>query len=955
MLSRNYTLLRYCVSLALLLLPLFLSAQEICDNGIDDDADGLIDLNDVADCACKLTPHTPSLLPNPSLEEFSTDEPGCKSSQPGGLPDGTNQANCLEGWQRASLGTTDAWNAFTLAGSPPDYPSELPLPLPSGSGVAGFWVGIQDTDGIQFANGDGSYVRRYREYLATCLEDGNEMIAGEDYRLTFSLGFTTPQTYENKGKLVDIDSPSGVELSIYGIRQCDQLNFGYYQGCPEDAGAAGYELLANVTVEGNGGTWTETTVEFTAANDYAAFAIGGSCGADIKRENSKYYRNYYFIDDLILNRTSYFQPPAVGPITVDGEDICDDEIVLTGHYSAEAHYQWYRNGVAIAGAESHSLTLTEATGKEGSYRLRASYAEGCATSDAVLIQRPVVPDQFPDSLAFCSEGSKVRIYASKMPGAQYQWSDGTSKSSFTITEPGTYSVTVTANCVEHVETIHAVAKSDFAYHYRLSPERPCLGDTVTITVETDWYTDGVMYIPSSGGFLYQDANVPLRVVAGETASVSATLFTACGMASDVITIPALEPFLAEAAITDLNCHGPEGKIALEVTDGTPSKFHWADEAQKSLTAYTSELTVKQPGTYAVTVSGEDRCTTSFEYEVADRSFTASAFATDVTCGDDGSVSVVISGGTSPYRTEWFTGTDNPPLASQNPVLADLPKGTYLAKVTDAEGCTTEVDATVAGPDPLQVAVTDTVTGCFPDQSGNLNVDVRGGTGPYTYVLAGQEAQSEPDFAGLREGSYQVRVKDALDCVSEPHAVDLVFVEPVSVDLGKDLLVNLGEEVTLEAEIEGALAGEGELTWSSTSGYVEPDPDFFNLIATAVPRESGTYRTALRMPDGCVYSDSIHVRVQHNVRIFVPNAFSPNGDGVNDVFTAYSNVGVVRIDQLTIFDRWGGIVFASAKRDIKWDGTRGGIPLDPGTYLYVGSVALHTGATVPVRGTVLLTR
>ena len=955
MLSQNYTLLRYCVSLALLLLPLFLSAQEICDNGIDDDADGLIDLNDVADCACKLTPHTPSLLPNPSLEEFSADQPGCKSTQPGGLPDGTNQANCLTGWQRASLGTTDAWNAFTLAGSSPDYPGQLPLPLPSGSGVAGFWVGIQDSDGVQFANGDGSYVRRYREYLAACFEDGNEMIAGEDYRLTFSLGFTTPQTYDNKGKLVDIDSPSGVELSIYGIRQCDQVDYGYYQNCPEEAGAAGYELLANVTVEGTGGAWTETTVDFTAPNDYAAFAIGGSCGADIKRENSKYYRNYYFIDDLILNRTSYFQPPAVGPISVDGEAICDDEIVLTGKQSPNARYQWYRNGVAIAGAVSHSLTLTDATGKEGSYRLRASYAEGCATSDAVLIQGPVIPDQFPDSLAFCGEGSKARIYAGKLPGAQYAWSDGTTQSSLTIREPGTYSVTVTANCVERVETIHAVAKSEFSYRYRLSPERPCLGDTVSITVETDWYTDGVMYMPSSGGFYYQDAGEPLRVVAGETASVSAMLFTACGMSTDLITVPALEPFVAEAAITDLNCLGPEGKISLQVTEGTPTEFQWANDARKSLDVYTSELKVKQPGTYAVTISGEDRCTTSFEYVVDDREFVVDAFATDVSCHNDGSVSVVPSGGTFPYRTEWLTGTDDPPLASQNFVLGDLPKGTYTAKVTDADGCATEIDVTVAGPEPLRVTVQDTVTGCFPAQSASLNVDVQGGTGPYTYLLEGYGAQTEPQFADLQEGTYQLRVQDALDCTSEVYSVDLAFSEAVSVDLGEDLLVNLGEEVTLEAEIDGALAGEGEITWSSTSGYIEPDPDFFNLIATAVPQVSGIYRSVLSMPDGCVYSDSVHVQVQHNVRIFVPNAFSPNGDGVNDVFTAYSNVGVVRIENLQIFDRWGGIVFASEDRDIQWDGSRGGIPLDPGGYLYVGSVRLRTGATVPIRGTVLLTR
>ena len=949
------TLLRLCVSLSFLLLPLFLSAQEICDNGIDDDADGLIDLNDRADCTCQLAASTPSLLPNPSLEEFSADQPGCKSSQPGGLPDGTNQANCLVGWQRASLGTTDAWNAFTLAGSEPDYPSELPLPLPSGSGVAGFWVGIKDTDGIQFANGDGSYVRRYREYLATCFEEGKGLEQGADYRLTFSLGFMEPQTYLNDGKAVDLDSPSGVELSIYGIRQCDQLDYGYYQNCPEEAGAEGYELLANVTVEGSGGNWTETMVEFTAANDYAAFAIGGSCGSDLKRDGSKYYRNYYFIDDLILNRAAAFQPPAAGPITVNGNSICDEKITLTGQAAPGASYQWYREGVAIPGAEDQQLVLTDATGKEGSYQLRVQYSEGCAVSDAVLIQRPVIPEQFPDSLALCNQGSEVRIYASKMQGAQYEWSDGTTKSSVTISEPGAYSVTVTANCIERVETIQAVTVDDFSYRYKLTPAKPCIGDTVEISVDTDWYVNGVMYIPATGGFFYQSPDVPIRVVAGETPSVTAMLFTSCGMKNDVITIPSFEPFSAEAVITDVNCQGAEGAIALTVTEGTPASFQWSDYAQKSLDANTSAITVKRPGKYAVMVTGEDRCSTSFEYAVADQAFALELFPTDVSCGDDGSVSLFPSGGTPPYQIEWRTAADSPPLATRATLLSDLPKGTYVTKVKDSGSCAMETTFTIDGPDPLVVATTDTVTGCFPQHEGILDVTVQGGTAPFTYVLSGSPEQGTPSFSGLGEGSYSLQVRDALDCVSDKLPVEINYPDPVTVDLGEDVLIDLGETITLQANITGAVAGEAKITWSSTAGTLIPDPDFFGLIATTTPVASGTYRADLLTPDGCVYSDNLFVQTQNNIKIYVPTAFSPNGDGVNDVLTVYSNLGVKKIKNFKVFDRWGGLVFASDAGALEWDGTREGTPLDPGSYVYVGAVHLQNGETLPIRGQVLLTR
>ena len=957
MLFPNLTLLRICASLAFLLLPLLGFAQEICDNGIDDDGDGLVDLNDREDCNCHLAPEIPSLLPNPSLEEFSSDQSGCKSSQPGGLPDGPNQANCLVGWQRASLATTDAWNAFTLPGSPPDYPRELPLPLPSGAGVAGFFVGIKDTDGIQFANSDQTLVTRYREYLASCFEEGNELQQGKDYRLTFSLGFMEPQTFDSKGKLVDIDSPSGVELSIYGVRECGQVNFGYFQGCPEEAGAsgaAGYELLANVTVAGSGGAWTETTVEFTAGNDYAGFAIGGSCGADIKREHSKYYRNYYFIDNLILNQRDAFTPRTAGPVQVDGENICADEIVLTGQDHGEATYQWYESGIAMVGETERVLTLTDEKSKEGDYRLRVQWANGCALTDPVRIRRPVIPEQFPDSVNICSSEHTVSLSASKMLGADFLWSDGTTKSSIKISEPGTYAVTVTANCVQRVETIVAVAQTETPLTFRMSPEKPCLGDSVAITVESDWLLNGAMYVPSSGGFYFQDPTKPLYVVAGETESVAASVFTPCGLVSRQIVIPALEPFVAEAEVTDLNCQGPEGSIRLTITEGAASDIRWAGQVAKSVQEV-SELTVKRPGEYSVTVSGDDRCNTTFTYEVVDRGFTVDVLPTDASCGNDGVASAFPTGGTPPYRAEWRTEADSPPLAVEAMVIRDLDRGDYLLRVTDSEGCSSETGFVIAGPETMRVTAVAETSGCGDLRQGTIDLDVSGGVAPYTYVLPGVTEQSEATFAGLREGTYRLTVRDAMDCEVRAEPVTVSFPGAVRVNLGEDLLIDLGETITLQAELSGAQAGDGEVSWESAISTPEAEADFYGLIATAMPEASGTIRAVITMPDGCSYSDELFVQVQNTINVYVPTAFSPNGDGVNDVLSVYSNLGVLGMEEFRVFDRWGGLVYETDEAEIDWDGTAAGKALDPGSYIYRGVVRLRRGGSMPIAGTVLITR
>ena len=94
---------------------------------------------------------------------------------------------------------------------------------------------------------------------------------------------------------------------------------------------------------------------------------------------------------------------------------------------------------------------------------------------------------------------------------------------------------------------------------------------------------------------------------------------------------------------------------------------------------------------------------------------------------------------------------------------------------------------------------------------------------------------------------------------------------------------------------------------------------------------------------------------HDVRAYIPNAFSPNGDGVNDQLELFPNVGVAGIAEFRVFDRWGALVWERSGESVSWDGTRAGNPVSSGTYFYEGSLQLRRGGYLPVRGTVLLTR
>ncbi len=963
MLSRNLPVLRQLLALVLLFTFTSLAAQENCANGIDDDGDGLVDLNDREDCSCGLPSAIPSLLPNPSLEEFAADEPGCSSQQPNGLPDGTNQANCLVGWERISLGTTDAWNAFTLPGSAPTFPVELPQPLPSGSSVAGFWVGIKDTKGVQFVNGDGSAVRGYREYLATCLEEGRTIKRGEDYRLTFSLGFMEPQTMELSytDGIVSLRSPPTIELSIYGVKRCDQLNFGSFYGCPEDSGAEGYELIGNLMVSGTPGQWSAASLDFVSAGDYTAFAIGGSCAEDIKLADGGLYRNYYFIDDLILNKQEAFEQAVAGPVAVAGQSMCADEIVLSGQPVAGATYQWYRNGVAIDAATAYLLPLAVGGDIDGLYALRIATPRGCAVTEPVRIQRPVIPDQFPDSLALCAPDQAITLYPAGGIPSTYAWGDGSTASSFTVQNPGTYSVTITSACVERVEQIVATYADSTPYRYVLNPAAPCVGDTVEISLQTNYYAPLTIYMLPNGAQYFVEGKEPIRVVAGETSEVRAILLTSCGMKSDVIPVPGLMPHQVTAAVTDLNCHGPEGSIVLSHVEGdtATARYAWTGPDGKPLTAAAPAITPRSPGQYRVEVSGGTRCAASYSYEITDNdNFSLLVNATDVACGNDATAFALATGGTPPYAVTWLKEVDAPPVAPRGSVASGLDRGTFIAEVSDQRGCSTATTFTVHGPDPLRIEKAETeVIGCHEAAAGSLHVTASGGTFPYLYRLAdGEAAQATRSLTGLGEGLHTVVATDDLGCDSPPFAVEIDLPDVFELDAGKDRRISLGESTTLDFHLAGIDPEQGKISLTPGYGLNTTYDPFFGFSVECTPTRTTEYFVTFTSLDHCSRTDSITVVVDPTAHVYAPTAFSPNQDGHNDLFTLYGNPVVKEVLDLQVFDRWGGLVWQKpAGAPGEWDGTRFGEPLGTGTYVYRGSLLLRDGTTSEVRGSVLLTQ
>ena len=126
-----------------------------------------------------------------------------------------------------------------------------------------------------------------------------------------------------------------------------------------------------------------------------------------------------------------------------------------------------------------------------------------------------------------------------------------------------------------------------------------------------------------------------------------------------------------------------------------------------------------------------------------------------------------------------------------------------------------------------------------------------------------------------------------------------------------------------------------------------------------PIEDIVYSLTVVDTNGCEGFDDVLIEVDKNRNVYIPNTFTPNGDGTNDVFRVYAGVGVNRITKFQVFDRWGESVFEATDlipNDLGpdgWDGTFKGEFMNPGVFIYLIEVEFVDGVVLLYRGDITL--
>jgi len=305
---------------------------------------------------------------------------------------------------------------------------------------------------------------------------------------------------------------------------------------------------------------------------------------------------------------------------------------------------------------------------------------------------------------------------------------------------------------------------------------------------------------------------------------------------------------------------------------------------------------------------------------------ASATNAGVSCHDscNAVVTVVPSSGTQPYSYVW-----DDPLGQTTATATALCPGTYQVTVTDSNNCSATATAIVNNPDVLSAQLTATDAYCNGACIGTATIAATGGTAPYTATWNDPQNQNALTASGLCPGWYTAQLTDNNGCPfsDSVEVIYSTYIPPLDAVISSDTIYD-GQTVQLNAITSG-----GPFTYSWTPAQLVSNPQAAN--PTATPTGSTTYIVTITDGFGCDNIDSVTVFVKEVIceepEIFIPNAFTPNGDQNNDQVFVRGNT----IKELTfkIFDRWGELVFETNNPKKGWDGTYKGTAAAPAVYVY----------------------
>jgi len=610
-------------------------------------------------------------------------------------------------------------------------------------------------------------------------------------------------------------------------------------------------------------------------------------------------------------------------------------------------YQWSNSS---SGSTANNLSA-------GAYTLTITDASNCTATTSFNIDHApelIVQGQSNSPICFGSQEGLASVNASGGTAPySFLWPDGNTNNQSINLNAGIYQVTVTdAAACSKITTIDLDERAEIIIE--LEAIRPsCFGGN----------NGQIEVLNISGGsgnytYVWDAPNAPSgpllsNLTGNQTYSLTVTDSQGCS-AMNTIRLEEPSPIQLSLDVQPVSCFGnSDGELILLQATGQYNDFEYLWSTGDT----TSSLTGLSAGVYSLLVTDSSGCSLDTSIWVLQPEEIEPVFkVVSNSCHDenDASIEVQAYGGFPGYQYFWSTGSDST-------VLDQLATDWYMLTITDAKGCST-VDSVWTGEEfPLTARLLADSISCYGENNGSISVFARQGNPPYRYSLDGLDYSTQNTWSSLSPGFYIVSVLDAEGCSWEE---EIELTEPLllSVEIGKDLEINLGDSIQLSAEVLNA-AGNYTLEWNgSYNGTLSCAPDDTNCYRPfAFPLNTIVYEVEVIDESGCSAQASIKVTVRKERSILVPTGFSPNGDSHNDLLMVHGkNPPGTKIRSFKVFDRWGEQLFEANDflpndPTIGWDGQFRGETMNPGVFVWVVEVEYIDGYFEVYKGNTTLIR
>jgi gliding motility-associated-like protein len=693
--------------------------------------------------------------------------------------------------------------------------------------------------------------------------------------------------------------------------------------------------LPNPSITGGTGICTGSSTILNAGNGYANYLWSTSASTQTISVSSGGNYSVTVTDNngcVSSTSTTMVVNPLPTPVITGTTAICQGTSTAFNAGNGYSSYSW------STGSGLQTINVNAA----GMYTVTVTDANGCTGSDNInLIVNQLPTPAITGNTEFCQGDNTV--LNSGAGYSSYSWSNGASTQTINTGAAGNYTVTVQDGNGCTATTSVNIIVNPLPNPVITGTSAICSGTTSTLNAG-----NYVSFAWSNGS-----STQTISTGAAGNYTVTVTDINGCSNSSNAFNLVVYNLPSAVISQNSAICIGGNSSITISFNGTAP--FHYIYKAGNissallttSNTSVTINVSPNTTTTYTLVSVSDLHCSGS----VSDTAVvTVNPLPTPAITGNniicDGSSTIFNTGSYSNYQ--WSTGESSQSISVNT-------AGPYSVTVTDGNGCVSSTSQTlIVNETPVAAFSNDTSLTCaepiihFFDNSTYPS----GSTFAWDFGDGGQSSETNPSHTYTNPGTYPIvlTITSQQGCVgTTTRNTDIQFYPlPVS-----DFLTDPAGAVSVfNSSVNFIDKSQYTVTWNWEFGdganAIEQNPKHYY-------DDIGKFKIYLTVTNiaGCVSRSEQEILI---TPFFVPNSFTPNGDGLNDVFFNSGYIMDVSSFNMNIFSRWGQKIFASDNINMSWDGKdKSGNLMTEGTYVYQIKVITKTGKPYSYEGSVTLIR